>query len=422
MKPAIRIENLSKQYRIGTQKRGVTRNLTESIVDGASAVWRGLTGCGRGGEGADAFWALKDVSFELQPGEVVGIIGRNGAGKSTLLKILSRITEPTSGRAVVRGRLGSLLEVGTGFHPELTGRENIYLNGSILGMSRQEIGRKFEEIVAFSEIEQFLDTPVKRYSSGMYVRLAFAVAAHLEPEILVVDEVLAVGDAAFQRKCLGQMGAAAHSGRTVLLVSHNMAAIQSLCNMVILLRQGQVAHIGDADAAIAQYMSEAQPSEAAEVDLTEHTARRPGCQPLLRRVRFMNTKGEPTLRFKAGETLLIELTVDPSRSLHQPQFGIGVDDVMGLRICSWCTYLSVSELPQLARPSKVICRVDRLPLIPGKYVLSLSAGVPHDPLLDALDQAVTLEVVPADFFGNGQIHGVGLGRCLVASEWSLLSA
>ena len=205
MKPAIRVENLSKQYRIGTRTRGASRNLTESIVGGASAVWRGLTGRGRGGDGADAFWALKDVSFEVQPGEVVGIIGRNGAGKSTLLKILSRIAEPTSGRAVVRGRMGSLLEVGTGFHPELTGRENIYLNGSILGMSRQEINARFDEIVAFSEIEQFLDTPVKRYSSGMYVRLAFAIAAHLQPEILVVDEVLAVGDSEFQKKCIGMM-------------------------------------------------------------------------------------------------------------------------------------------------------------------------------------------------------------------------
>ncbi len=359
------------------------------------------------------------MSFEVQPGEVVGIIGRNGAGKSTLLKILSRIAEPTSGRAVVRGRMGSLLEVGTGFHPELTGRENIYLNGSILGMRRQEIDRKFDEIVAFAEIEQFLDTPVKRYSSGMYVRLAFAVAAHLEPEILVVDEVLAVGDATFQRKCLGQMSAAARSGRTVLVVSHNMAAIQSLCDTVVVLEKGEVVHIGGTQSGIARYMSDAQSSEGADIDLSEHAARRQGCQPLLRRVRFLNAEGKPMLRFQAGETIQIELTVHPSRTLMQPQFGIGVDDSTGLRICSWCTYLSKSELPKLTRSVKVICRVDKVPLVPGKYVLSLSVGTPHELLLDALDHAVSLEIERADFFGNGKIHDSGLGRCLVASEWSV---
>src|ERR1700678_4326901 len=216
MKPAIRVDNLSKQYRIGTGGRGASRTLTESLVDGASAMWRGLSGRG-GRDETEEFWALNDVSFEVQPGEVVGIIGRNGAGKSTLLKILSRITRPTKGRVEINGRVGSLLEVGTGFHPELTGRENIFLNGSILGMSRKEIELKFDEIVAFAEIEKFLDTPVKRYSSGMYIRLAFAVAAHLEPDILIVDEVLAVGDTAFQKKCLGKMEEVSKKqGRTVL--------------------------------------------------------------------------------------------------------------------------------------------------------------------------------------------------------------
>ena len=222
---AIRVENLGKMYRIGrAQQRHDT--LRDLIVDTAAHIkdWGK-----RGDKSDETIWALKDVSFEVRRGEVVGIIGRNGAGKSTLLKILSRITEPTTGRAEIHGRVGSLLEVGTGFHPELTGRENIYLNGAILGMRRFEIERRFDEIVAFSEIERFLDTPVKRYSSGMYVRLAFAVAAHLEPEILLVDEVLAVGDAAFQKKCLGKMGNVAETGRTVLFVSHNMAAVSNLC-------------------------------------------------------------------------------------------------------------------------------------------------------------------------------------------------
>jgi lipopolysaccharide transport system ATP-binding protein len=255
MRPAIRVDNLSKQYRIGTRQRGAIPDLRETITDGVKGMWRRLRCGARNGAGATeaTFWALKDVSFEVQPGEVVGIIGRNGAGKSTLLKILSRIVEPTSGRAVTRGRLGSLLEVGTGFHPELTGRENVYLNGSILGMSRKEIDRKFDEIVAFSEIEKFLDTPVKRYSSGMYVRLAFAVAAHLEMEMLMIDEVLAVGDASFQKRCLKKIGSVAKSGRTVLLVSHNIAAVNSLCERCVWLSDGRVRAVGPSRAIVAQY-------------------------------------------------------------------------------------------------------------------------------------------------------------------------
>ncbi|HEY8504719.1 MAG TPA: ABC transporter ATP-binding protein, partial [Gemmataceae bacterium] len=232
MRPAIRVENLSKQYRLGETLGSPYQTLRDALAEAAKAPLRRLFRRDRPGVGGGArghFWALKDVSFEVKPGEVVGVIGRNGAGKSTLLKVLSRITEPTAGRAEIRGRVGSLLEVGTGFHPELTGRENIYLNGSILGMNRREIARKFDEIVAFSEIEKFLDTPVKRYSSGMYVRLAFAVAAHLEPEILIVDEVLAVGDAAFQKKCLGKMQDVTKDGRTVVFVSHNLGALQHIC-------------------------------------------------------------------------------------------------------------------------------------------------------------------------------------------------
>ena len=240
---AIRVENLSKRYEIG--RAGARHDtLRDALAGMLRREARGPT---------EAFWALRDVSFEVKRGEVVGIIGRNGAGKSTLLKILSQITEPTGGRAEIHGRVGSLLEVGTGFHPELTGRENIYLNGAILGMRREEIARRFDEIVAFSEIEKFLDTPVKRYSSGMYVRLAFAVAAHLEPEILLVDEVLAVGDAAFQKKALGKMGSVVNEGRTVVFVSHNMNAIQRLCKRAILVDQGQIKLIGDAMAVSEKY-------------------------------------------------------------------------------------------------------------------------------------------------------------------------
>jgi lipopolysaccharide transport system ATP-binding protein len=250
-KPIIEIQNISKKYRIGVQKGYLS--LREQISHKFSSLKSYLTTQSPSDSPAD-FWALKDVSFSVQEGEAVGIIGRNGAGKSTLLKILSKITPPTEGRIVLRGRVASLLEVGTGFHPELTGRENIYLNGAILGMTRSEIKKKFDEIVAFAEVEQFLDTPVKRYSSGMYVRLAFAVAAHLEPEILVVDEVLAVGDAEFQKKCLGKMGDVAKGGRTVLFVSHNMAAVEALCSSAIVLEQGRCGKIGSTVDNINEYL------------------------------------------------------------------------------------------------------------------------------------------------------------------------
>ena len=239
---AIKAEKISKLYRIGGQAR-VNRTLRDTLVESAGRLNIFSRTNGNDRRESD-LWALEDVSFEIRPGEVVGIIGRNGAGKSTLLKVLSRITEPTRGRVEIFGRIGSLLEVGTGFHPELSGRENIFLNGSMLGMSRSEIAGKFDEIVAFSEIEKFIDTPVKRYSSGMYVRLAFAVAAHLEPEILLIDEVLAVGDAAFQKKCLGKMSDIAKHGRTVLFVSHNTAAMLNLCERGIFIERGRVCEDG----------------------------------------------------------------------------------------------------------------------------------------------------------------------------------
>jgi len=255
--PAIRVENLSKEYVLGGREIG-RDSFREMVADSLLAPFRRLRRLAGDAAPEDRFLALKDISFEVRPGEALGIIGRNGAGKSTLLKILSRITPPTSGRAELSGRVSSLLEVGTGFHPELTGRENIFLNGAILGMSRAEIRRRFDEIIAFSEIEKFLDTPVKRYSSGMYVRLAFAVAAHLDPEILIVDEVLAVGDAQFQKKCLGKMEEAGREGRTILFVSHNLTAIRKLCTRAILLSQGELAADGAPKAVIAEYTGETE--------------------------------------------------------------------------------------------------------------------------------------------------------------------
>jgi lipopolysaccharide transport system ATP-binding protein len=262
--PIIKVENLGKCYRIGHQsvKNERYTALRDIIVQNLRSAWRKTSDLVHGrqlvqGDEIEDFWALNDVNFEIEPGEVVGIIGRNGAGKSTLLKILSRITEPTRGRITLNGRVSSLLEVGTGFHPELTGRENIFLNGAILGMTRADIKAKFDEIVDFAEVASFLDTPVKRYSSGMFVRLAFAVAAHMDPEILIIDEVLAVGDADFQKKCLGKMGEVATGGRTVLFVSHNMAVISNLCQRTILLDRGTVKFSGDTASAISQYQFKA---------------------------------------------------------------------------------------------------------------------------------------------------------------------
>ena len=290
---AIRVEGLSKRYRIQQGARARYGTLRDALVEAVRAPFRRRSSPGSAGNDS-CIWALKDVSFEVKRGEVVGIIGRNGAGKTTLLKILSRITEPTEGWAEVRGRVGSLLEVGTGFHPELTGRENIYLNGAILGMRKAEIDRKFDEIVAFAEIEKFIDTPVKFYSSGMYVRLAFAVAAHLDPEILLVDEVLAVGDAAFQKKCLGKMGKVATEGRTVLFVSHNMVAVQTLCGRAYWLDAGRVNACGPVNEVVTRYLRSGLAEDNASERVWPDMATAPGNETVrLRRVAVMPEDGKP---------------------------------------------------------------------------------------------------------------------------------
>lgn len=302
---AVRVENMSKQYHIGKRQEGY-KTLRDTLADAFVAPFRKvgklLHGHAAGAAELDeTIWALKDVSFEVKQGEVLGIIGRNGAGKSTLLKILSRITEPTTGFAEIRGRVGSLLEVGTGFHAELTGRENIFLNGAILGMTKAEINRKFDEIVAFSEVEKFIDTPVKHYSSGMYLKLAFAVAAHLEPEILIVDEVLAVGDARFQKKCLSKMQDVGKTGRTVIFVSHNMLAISRLCERIILLRDGQMAMDGPPLTVVSSYLDEG----------TEKRALREWDDP-------ENAPGDKTVRLRAVRMLTEDGAVTDTVLTNQP--------------------------------------------------------------------------------------------------------
>jgi len=412
---AIRVQNLSKQYRIG-EAQAQYKTLRESLVSTAKRlVPSNLKASTRVPE--TTIWALNDVSFEIHQGEVVGIIGRNGAGKSTLLKVLAHITTPTKGRVEIHGRVGSLLEVGTGFHNELTGRENIYLNGAILGMKKAEIERKFDEIVDFAEIEKFLDTPVKHYSSGMYMRLAFAVAAHLEPEILLVDEVLAVGDAEFQKKCLGKMGDVSKEGRTVLFVSHNMAAIQKLCKSIILLNAGKVNFLGQPETGIRHYITLDITPGKGFYDFNSASTHRIGSIPIIRNIRLLDDAGNLKHSFLSGDKLIIEFIVEPIVPLSVPQFGIGFDDVISGRVFSVTTFSSNVLLSPLNRRAKVICQIDELPLAPGSYLLSLSAGTNESLVMDSLDYAVSIEVEPSDVYGNGRLYGPTHGRVLVRSKW-----
>jgi lipopolysaccharide transport system ATP-binding protein len=416
--PAIRVHELGKKYRIIHETRGRYKTLRETVMAAAAAPVRWMKG--ERGTTSEEFWALKDVSFEVQPGEVVGIIGRNGAGKSTLLKVLSRITKPTKGRIELNGRVGSLLEVGTGFHPELTGRENVYLNGSILGMARREIERKFDEIVAFAEVEKFLDTPVKRYSSGMYVRLAFAVAAHLEPEILIVDEVLAVGDASFQKKCMGKMREVGRSGRTVLFVSHNMAAVTNLCDRGVLLAGGQTSFCGSTADCVATYSKGLSSTNGGNIDLSDHRSRRTTSNAVLERLRLLNSSGIETDTFECGERMTMELVVNLRGEVWEnPELSVGFDDASGQRVFSVATFLAPRTFFTLQGQRYVRCVIDRLDFAAGAYSLSIGAGTTYKPLIDALYNAVGIEVIASDFYGNGRFPHSSLGAALVRSDWTL---
>jgi len=381
----IRVENLGKKYIIGHQRQERYTSLREAIANGAKSLAHKLlkpSGKRIVDPTVEEFWALKDVSFEIERGDRVGIIGRNGAGKSTLLKILSRITEPTIGRISIKGRVASLLEVGTGFHPELTGRENIYLNGAILGMSKAEIKNKFDEIVAFAEVEKFLDTPVKRYSSGMYVRLAFAVAAHLEPEILIVDEVLAVGDTQFQEKCLGKMEDVAKEGRTVLFVSHNMGAIRALCKRGILLKEGRSIIDGSIDKAIAYYNGHGIS------DNYLYTALKPLDYPHFRRIEVYQDNGKGT-NFHIDRPIRINFDLET--------FGN-----RGLVICLvirnsqgiWVHHTSdeFNETPLNDRDSKRECKIPPYALAPGQYYLDIFLGERNYELFESLIGCLAFDV------------------------------
>ncbi|MCC6659498.1 MAG: ABC transporter ATP-binding protein [Phycisphaerales bacterium] len=370
MSTIIEIDKIGKRYHLG--RRRIARSFQEAVVNALRAPFRRIQELSLGGAADEEYWALRDVSLDVERGEVLGLIGRNGAGKSTLLKILSRVVEPTEGQAVMRGRMASLLEVGTGFHPDMTGRENIYLNGSILGMKRAEIRRRFDEIVAFAEVENFIDTPVKRYSSGMYVRLAFAVAAHLEPEILIVDEVLAVGDVEFQQKCLGRMKEVSQGhGRTVLFVSHNMAAIEALCRTCVVLEKGRLARVGPATECVRHYLSLSKGVSKGGVVTVE----RPGSvTPWATAVRVL-VDGQPSDHMPMGSALSFEVDFRAANPLRVVNVRIVIHTTGGQEI------LHVSNQFQPApgytdpvMSGRIRCHLGAVTLCSGVYPVSVWVG------------------------------------------------
>jgi lipopolysaccharide transport system ATP-binding protein len=409
--PVIAIEGLSKRYRIGGERDSYP-TLREAFSRAVSApVSRLRRGVAR--PRTSELWALKDLSMEIAGGEVVGFIGRNGAGKSTLLKILSRITDPTEGRAELRGRIGSLLEVGTGFHPELTGRENIGLNGAILGMSRAEIRKRFDAIVDFSEISAFLDTPVKRYSTGMYVRLAFAVAAHLEPEILIVDEVLAVGDAAFQQKCLSKMGEVAGEGRTVLFVSHNMAVIQALCRRAVFLDHGKAVADGSVDQVVGTYLRSLERS--ASQDLLEREDRDPRGweQVLLREVEVMSLDGRVPATGRPAQFVFRLTGWLPSLSC-----AFVIYDHLGLPVATFDSRAGSSEDLALEADNSLVCEIDELPLVPGQYRIDVTIRGAGQ-IQDGLEAAARFQVEQGTMRGRPVPLENVSGRVFFAHRWLL---
>ncbi len=411
---AIQIEGLSKQYRIGVRETYPT--IRDAVVRAVTTPFNQLRSWASGSlnaVGPNWIWALQDVAFEVKQGDVIGIIGRNGAGKSTLLKVLSGITEPTSGYADIHGRVGSLLEVGTGFHMELTGRENIFMNGALLGMRRHEIKRKFDEIVDFSEIEAFLDTPVKRYSTGMYMRLAFAVAAHLDPEILVVDEVLAVGDAAFQKKCLGKMSDVARQGRTVLFVSHNLSTIQALCRKTLWLNRGQVIDIGPTSEVVHRYLKAAMAAEADPV--AERQDRKGDGSVRVRAIRIESANGQSVIQSTSPLRVTIDYVSDAP--LRHPRFVVELYDMSGTGIYFLDTKCTGSLPDVMPAQGSVSCETEAINLTPGRCYVDLE--VRKDRLLaDQVQYAAYVDVETAPFYPTGHVPRRQDALGLIRQRWS----
>lgn len=420
MTTAISIENLSKRYIIGHQRSeryATLRDVLMHKLRGFGQRFRHPLSVNAENTQLEEFWALQEINLEIAEGDCVGIIGRNGAGKSTLLKILSRITEPTTGRIRMRGRVASLLEVGTGFHPELSGRENIYLNGAILGMTRQEIKRKFDEIIAFAEVEKFLDTPVKRYSSGMYVRLAFAVAAHLEPEILIVDEVLAVGDAEFQKKCLGTMGEVAKGGRTVLFVSHNLGAVKTLCRQAILLQNGCVQQQGEVDTVVRAYAERVgETGSALEAINRQYRNAASSPEVMLSDIGIINGRGESSIT--PGDEVRIALSYEALEQVKGPAFVISFHSIEGTEILRLST-LPISGFPidELKGKGTITLRLHDFPLLGGLYTLSVSVVKPGVRMLVNYPNVMRINVFESDVYHSGLVLNNSRGVIKVNHEW-----
>jgi lipopolysaccharide transport system ATP-binding protein len=401
---AIRAEGLGKRYRLGMSASYKSlREVLPTIVSGAV---RRMRSAGLKDPEANTFWALRDISFDVNHGDVIGVIGWNGAGKSTLLKIFSRITWPTEGRAEIHGRVGSLLEVGTGFHPELTGRENIFLNGAIMGMRRTEITAKFDEIVAFAEVEKFVDTPVKHYSSGMYVRLAFAIAAHLEPEILIVDEVLAVGDLAFQQKCLGKMSEVSRGGRTILFVSHNMAVVEKLCQRTIVLHHGRVAYEGKTADAIHHYLNSTLAPNRPDghvFDLAESTNRRSPIGKLLNRIELYTDDDLPVLEgIRIGMGLKVKIFFDLPKLTRSFDMGLAFDSMIGQRIFTAHSLFEPDRpVGEWVGPQVFVCDIPSFTLTPGTYAMRVWLDINHVEA-DLINQAARVIVIESDYYGTGK--------------------
>ena len=413
MRPIITARNLGKQFRLGTQGAAYS-TLRETISNAIKPGGPRHRGVASGG----TIWALRDINFEIERGEVLGIIGRNGAGKSTLLKILSRVTEPTTGQVKLLGRVGSLLEVGTGFHPELTGRENVFLNGSILGMSRKEILRRFDEIVAFAEVEKFIDTPVKRFSSGMYLRLAFAVAAHLEPEILIIDEVLAVGDFAFQQRCLGRMREVATKGRTVLFVSHNMAAITALCTKAMVLSQGSIDFpIGDVSAAVDHYLRRV--TEITKSKLSQRTDRQGEGGIRITNFAVFDRAGNEQEYLATGQEVDFRIYCECKAGVltRNVVAAIGITSAVGGFVGLLSNQLTDEILDRSAERGVFSCRLKKLPLAPGSYTLNLMVRQ-NDIIQDWVQEAVNIVVEPGDFYGTGRMPPASHGGILIEQHWT----
>ncbi|HEX2392731.1 MAG TPA: ABC transporter ATP-binding protein [Solirubrobacterales bacterium] len=410
---AIEIQGLGKRYALGLSRRGYG-TLREAIVEAAR---RPLRRQPRKRSEADQLWALKDVSATIEKGEVVGLIGHNGAGKSTLLKILSRITEPSTGHADVTGRVGSLLEVGTGFHPELTGRENVFLNGSILGMRKSEIRKRFDEIVEFAEIERFLDTPVKRYSSGMSVRLAFAVAAHLDPEILLVDEVLAVGDAAFQRKSLGKMSEVATKGRTIVFVSHNLAIIQALCERGILLERGRIVNDGPVEATVNRYLAGLERSATADLLEREDRDGRSWLNSMISRVAIRDESGAHPDIVMGGRPVTIEVEV--TEVLPALECRITIANSLGQPVTSFDSEVSApADTRGAGTGSLVECELPSLPLAPGRYRIDVVLKA-RNQIQDGLQAAAFFDVEPGLIGGRPMPPAGAAGSVVLPHSWRL---